>query len=1121
MRLRAVLWTVVIGITAALIAGSFAHAEDSPKIEIVPQLGHWGMVRSVALAPDGKTALSGSHDKTLMLWDLASGREIRKFEGHSDAVNSVVFAPDGKTALSGSSDNTLRLWDLASGREIRRFEGHSDAVNSVVFAPDGKTALSASSDNTLRLWDLATGREIRRFEGHSGPVNSVVFAPDGKTALSGSHDKTLRLWDLASGREIRRFEGHLSPVCSVAIAPDRKTALSGGADPLSASWDKKLRLWDLASGREIQKFEAPSVISIAFAPDGKTALSGSPDNTFILWDLASGREIKKLVGYSGYVGSIAFAPDGKTALSGGTALGLWDLANSYKFSLEIRRFEGHSRPVTSIAVAPDGKTALSGSADGTLRLWDLASGRKIKTFEWHSEGNREGLIYHSEAITSVAFAPDGKTALSVGGDSTLRLWDLASGREIRKFQGHLDTVNSVAFAPDGKTALSGSDDKTLRLWDLTTSSRLWDLFVGPEIKKIEAHSRAVTSVAFAPDGKTALSGGATLSLWDLASGREIRRFEGHSGPVNSVVFAPDGRTALSGACDEYDSKMTWRCLKGSFRLWDLASGREIRKIEWHSDGLTSFAFAPDGKAALLGRGDNSLRLWDLAGGREIKTFEGHSGPVNSVAFAPDGKTALSGSSDGTIRLWDLKRGEASVSLSASSYDSYLAITPKGFFTASARDTDMLAIVRGLEITTIGQFYQSLYNPDLIREALAGDPNHEVDEAAKLVNLDKVLDSGPPPLVEIASNQLKSQTDFVSVTARVMDRGKGVGRIEWRVNGVTAAVTNASSSAGPEYEVTQTLALDPGENIIEVVAYNARNLLASLPALATITYNAPADAEKPKLYVLAIGVNAYDDEGWTPPGATRREYFPPLKLAVDDARSVAEALKEAGSGFYGQVIVRTAFDKNATAAGLERIIQDLSAEINPRDTFVLFAAGHGYSNNGRFYLLPQDYEGGTNPAALMNRAIGQDRLQDWIAHIKARRGVILLDTCESGALTNGYIHSRTDAPAAEAAVGLLHEATGRPILTAAAAGKPAFEGYHGHGVFTWALIDALFHGDSNGDGLIELSELAAHVENTVPKISAEMNGRGVAEVLTQIVKEDRQTAHFGSTGSDFPVVRRLQ
>jgi len=153
---------------------------------------------------------------------------------------------------------------------------------------------------------------------------------------------------------------------------------------------------------------------------------------------------------------------------------------------------------------------------------------------------------------------------------------------------------------------------------------------------------------------------------------------------------------------------------------------------------------------------------------------------------------------------------------------------------------------------------------------------------------------------------------------------------------------------------------------------------------------------------------------------------------------------------------------------------------------------------------------------------QERLQDWIANrIKTRRGIILLDTCESGARTNGYDHSRTDAPASEAAVGRLHEATGRPVLTAAAADKPAFEGYQGHGIFTWALIDALYHGDTNADGLIELSELAEHVQNTVPKISAEMNGRGIAEILTELFGEHHQTAHFGSTGGDFALVRRLQ
>jgi uncharacterized caspase-like protein len=338
--------------------------------------------------------------------------------------------------------------------------------------------------------------------------------------------------------------------------------------------------------------------------------------------------------------------------------------------------------------------------------------------------------------------------------------------------------------------------------------------------------------------------------------------------------------------------------------------------------------------------------------------------------------------------------------------------------------------------------------------------------------------------------------------------------------VTTGVT--SPSAVSEDEVTQTFALDPGENTIEVVAYNARNLLASLPAQTTIAYNGPADAAKPKLYVLAIGINAYHDAGWTPSGASAPESFPPLKLAVDDAKSIAESFKQAGAGLYGDVVIRTALDAEATRAGLEQIIRDIASDINPRDTFVLFAAAHGYSSNGRFYLLPQDYQGGTNPAALASRAIGQERLQDWIANrIHAKKALILLDTCESGALTNGYAHSRVDAPASEAAVGRLHEATGRPVLTAAAAGKPAFEGYRGHGVFTWALIDALFHGDSNGNGLIELSELATHVQNTVPKISAELNGRGVAEIITQLAREGRQTAHFGATGGDFALVRRLQ
>src|SRR5262245_37349828 len=149
---------------------------------------------------------------------------------------------------------------------------------------------------------------------------------------------------------------------------------------------------------------------------------------------------------------------------------------------------------------------------------------------------------------------------------------------------------------------------------------------------------------------------------------------------------------------------------------------------------------------------------------------------------------------------------------------WIAITPAGFFAASGKGADQtLSVVRGLDATTIGQVHQSLFSPDLVREALAGDPDGEVQAAAKVIDLEKVLDSGPTPLAEIASHPSasNSDTDVVTIGARITDKGKGIGRIEWRVNGVTVGVANAADGAGRGYEVKQDVALDPGENKIQV------------------------------------------------------------------------------------------------------------------------------------------------------------------------------------------------------------------------------------------------------------------------------------------------------------------
>jgi WD40 repeat protein len=507
----------VLALLLLVLMGS-ALAQERPQL--VAQTGHTDSITSVAFSPDGKTALSGSWDRTLRLWDLASGRELKALNGHANQVRSVAFSPDGRTALSGSWDRTLRLWDLASGRELMTLSGHtdSDSVYSIAFGPDGRKALSGSKDKTLRLWDLASGQELMTLSGHTSQVTSVAISPDGRKALSGSEDKTLRLWDLASGQELMTLSGHTGQVTSVAISPDGRTALLG-------KQDKSLRLWDLASGRALMTLTGHTdwVNSIALSPDGRKALSGSEDKTLRHWDLATGRELKTLSGHTGQVTSVAFSPDGKTGLSGSwdRTLRLWDLASGK----ELMTLSGYTDWVTSVAISPDGRTALSGSLEHTLRLWDLASGKQLMTLS----GN-------ADWVNAVAISPDGRTALSGSTDKTLRLWDLASGQELMTLGGHTGRVTSVAISPDGKIALSGSGDHTLRLWDVAS---------GRELKALNGHANQIHSVAFSPDGKTAFSGSwdTRTKLWRVSDGAELA----------TLVNFTDGSWAVTEPGGRYDS----------------------------------------------------------------------------------------------------------------------------------------------------------------------------------------------------------------------------------------------------------------------------------------------------------------------------------------------------------------------------------------------------------------------------------------------------------------------------------------------------------------------------------------------------------------------------------------
>jgi WD40 repeat protein len=1063
----------------ALMLSSAVSAEERARIEIVPDIPHSLSIESVAVSSDGARLVSGGADKTMKLWDIATGRLLRTFEGHQGWVNSVAFSPDGSRILSGSGlqDHTLRLWDAASGKLIRSWKAHSRGLGSVAFSPDGALLLSAGEKSELNreddsgalsLWDAASGQLIRVFE-HSGRVTSAAFSLDGTRIISsgdagliGRDTKTtLKLWDTATGRLIRTFEGHSDALISSA-------AFSPNANHVASVNQRELKLWDAATGQLIHTLQGNPGYSIAFSPDGTRLLSGG--HRAQLWDVASGRLLITLAGPDRIspVKAVAFLPDGRYLVTADDDLRLWDAASGQL----VRTFAGQSAGIESVAFSPDGGRLLSAGRDNTL-LWDAASGQLTRTFKGHKRWG-----------ACAAFSPDGTRLLSSGGDDmkpALRLWDVGSGQLIRSFEGHQHGSNSVAFSPDGTRVLSGSLDGTIKLWEAES---------GQLVRNFEGHNSWVYSVTFSPDGTRMLSGGQgdkAFKLWDITTGQALQTPTERD--THAVAFSPKGTHLLTGSDD------------GLVTLWDAADTRRIRTFREHSGPVGEVAFSPDGSQLLSSSRDKTVKLWNAASGKLIRSFEGHQGWVNSAAFSPDGTRVLSGSSDTTVRLWDTATGEQLAMLLANSDGEWLVITPEGFFDASANGAGILTVVRGLDVFGIDQFYQALYRPDLVREKLAGDPGGKVKEAAAKLDLAKLLDSGRAPQLAITSHQPQdsSATDLVTMEARLIDQGGGIGRAEWRINGITVGVVEKTAGApGQPVRLRQTMALDPGENTIELTAYNGADLVAAVPARVRITWTSNEPSAPPRLFVMVVGINDYLDSALK------------LAYAVPDATTLASALEKAGHGLYQDVIVTKVLDTDATAAGLDAVFADLATKVRPRDVFVFFAAGHGKTHDGRYFFIPHDMRYHTE-ASLARGAIGQDRLQAWFARIPARKAVLMFDTCEAGSLAErrgaGSQSGASRGLEQKAALGRLIQATGRATLTASTAKQEAYEGHGGHGVFTFAVLDALGRADTNNNGLVELAELIQHVDGLVPAITEKHWGA-------------KQYPQMDAYGSNFSVARQI-
>jgi len=591
------------GANAGAVSLIDANSGEIVQRFISEEGGHTDIVTSVSFSGDGSKLLSSALDRTMILWDVTSGEMLQRFEPGDDdtnftgAIAASDISPDGAYAVSGHvdetigstnadrTDRTVRIWDTASGHQLFRLDPKLGFVRTVDFSPDGTMVLAGSwsgaAGGVVVVWDVRTGTEIQRIFADVSVITSARFSPDGKSVLVGSWGRTVSLWSISTGANIERFEGLNDRVLAVDFSPDGQYAIVGtgnvGNNDIGVAFDTPADtsawLIDLRDRSEIRTLRGHNdwVWEMDLNADGTRAVSGGgsftqpvKDTRVLVWDVESGEVLHALgktegdttIGHTNTVDGVAFTPDGQQVLSGGwdSQVLLWDIASE---SI-VRAFEGHEGQVHAVDVSPDGQYGASVDKLGAIILWDLATGEEVRRFE----GGHETV---APAVNHVAFSPDGSQLLTSGDDKKIILWNVADASIAQTFIGHKDRVNTVEFSPDGSRIASTSWDSSVRLWDVAT---------GQQIREFVGHNSETFGIAFSPDGKSLLSGSsdATVRMWDVESGDELLRLTGHTSWIQSLKFHPSGDFAISGAQD--NTLKVWRTAREPEKILQFA--RESR-----------------------------------------------------------------------------------------------------------------------------------------------------------------------------------------------------------------------------------------------------------------------------------------------------------------------------------------------------------------------------------------------------------------------------------------------------------------------------------------------------------------------------------------------------------------
>ncbi len=1054
-----------------------------------------------------------------------------------------VFSADGRLLLSPSNDGAI-LWDVATGRELRSFRGHKKLGSAVAFAPGDKTAVTAGDDGQLRFWDLRTGALLRAFAAGELAIRDIAYSPDGKLLAVAEAQKAVRLLDA----ETLAVKKQLLPSALAAIAflaggarvvsvQQYRVSISGGSDsfeqdaqgygPAATGGEVLLtssKTGVLVSDRDGKVLRtlgtgAPSVLAIS--RDGATAAllqhhTDSGETTSLaLYDVASGALRKSLPLPIRYVGSAVFTPDARFLLCDDQLIDL-------RSGRAVQSFSGHARLQRFAAFSGDGRRLVTVSESWAglptrdypnylIRVWDLVTLRPTHSF--HGAGLRT-------FETAPRLSPDGKRLWvpihleqQSQGSPVAELWDLDAGRILCQLPGE-----AAAFSSDG-TRLVSSDGfgKELLIYDPATCAQRG---------KMKAFVNGNT-LALSPGGNTALYLGprrtVRLATQGAKSKETLATLPDTIDKLELAAWSPEGSViALVPGFEASHGPRIWLY---DARTKALLHTLELKDVPAYGTPIEALTFAPDGKRLFAGGSEGKVRAWDVATGKELPGLVGQLEEVTSVAASPDGKL-LATAADQAVRLFRAGTGELLASLVVVDEADFAAISPGGYYAGSRGATRAIHFSRGYSIYPFESLDLLRNRPDLLAErvgvatkarvealhkawqkrlAILGFREEQLGSDAELPEL-QIVGSEPP---------LQSDQRELSFEIEAKDQRRALSRLLVSINEVAVHGLRGLPLEGPDaHKITRRVSveLSQGQNRIAVSALNDQGV-ESLRRTFMVSYGGPPRPRK--LLVVAVGVSDY--------GSPEHD----LRYAAKDAKDLSAALGAARRNLFAEVSTVQILDRAATR---EAILGARAALLKTQvdDQVVLFVAGHGIADEQRNYYFATSDIDFEHPAA---RGLPYEELERLLDGIPSRHKLLLMDTCFSGELDPTAPLAKVAVKVAEGTLTVrpgsrgiskvgfaiedsfelmrelfadLRRGSGAVVISSAGGAESALESdEYKNGVFTFALLEGLRSGnaDLDKDGVIRVGELRDYVTTKV-------------QAMTQ--GQQRPTARRENLADDFPI-----